>query len=335
MSEARLTVLSSGPLISYQDAGRFGMMRFGVPASGPMDRLAHAVANVAVGRPPQSTAIEISARGVDIACADGAVTFCVAGGHFQIVHGGKSLSSWCVRTLRAGQVLSIRPGRLGNWAYLAFSGELSCDKWAGRTATHVRSGLGGGQLIAGSKVLVCNSEVDETLEGQLEPPLWLKTTSKIRVVLGPQTALFGPAALNAFLQQEFVVTPAFDRMGMRLAGPKLGIENALSVASEPIVRGSIQVAGDGVPSVLLADHQTTGGYPKIATVLSCDTDRVSQLRPGQGLAFEAVSVEEAVRLVRTRVQVESKYLQYVAEPRMTLNELLMSRNLISGFDVMR
>ena len=330
MSEARLTVMSSGPLVSYQDGGRFGMMRFGVPASGPMDRLAHAAANVALGRPQHATAIEISLGGLEIACADGEVTCCVAGGDFQVSHAGAATRSWCVRTLRTGEVLSVRPGRRGSWAYLAFAGELACPQWAGRTATHSMSGLGGGSVVAGSSIVVRDAEVAEAREGHLEVAEGVGARSRVRVVLGPQTAHFEPEAIVAFLRQEFAITPAFDRMGMRLAGPPLGLKTALSIPSEPIVRGSVQVAGDGVASILLADHQTTGGYPKIATILSCDTDGVSQLRPSDRLGFEAVGVDEALQLVRARARSTQRFLEAVAITRGTLNERLMRENLISG-----
>ena len=330
MSEARLTVMSSGPLVSYQDGGRFGMMRFGVPASGPMDRLAHAAANVALGRPQHATAIEISVGGLEIACADGEVTACIAGGDFQVSHAGVATRSWCVRTLRAGDVLSVRPGRRGSWAYLAFAGDLACPEWAGRTATHSMSGLGGGSLVVRSSIVVRDAKVAEAREGQLEVPEGVGSRSRVRVVLGPQTGQFESAAIAAFLQQEFAVTPAFDRMGMCLAGPQLGLKTAMSIPSEPIVRGSVQVAGDGVASILLADHQTTGGYPKIATILSCDTDGVSQLRPGDRLAFEAVGVDEALRLVRSHARSSQRFLEEVAIPRGTLNDRLMRENLISG-----
>lgn len=330
MSEARLTVVSSGPLISYQDGGRFGMMRFGVPASGPMDRLAHAAANVALGRPKHATAVEISVGGLEIACTAGEVTCCVAGGDFQISHAGEATPSWCVRTLRAGEVLSVRPGRRGSWAYLAFAGELVCAQWAGCTATHSMSGLGGGSLAVGSTIVVRDAKVAEAREGRLAVPEWACSPPRVRVVLGPQTGQFEPEATEALLQGEFTITPAYDRMGMRLAGPTLALRNALSIPSEPIVRGSIQVGGDGVASILLADHQTTGGYPKIATVLSCDTDSVSQLRPHDRLAFQAVSADESIQLVRSRARLTHRFLKTVAIPRGTLSERLMRENLISG-----
>ena len=119
-------------------------------------------------------------------------------------------------------------------------------------------------------------------------------------------------------------------MGMRLAGPSLTLGDVLSIPSEPIVSGSIQVSGDGVASVLLADHQTTGGYPKIATVVSADVDRVAQLRPGERLHFQAVSAEEAVTIARRHALTLQQVLQTIGLPRGSLESRLMRENLISG-----
>ena len=330
MDEARLHVRSCGPLVTYQDGGRFGMMRYGVPASGPMDRLAHAAALLALGRPQGSTAVEISMGGLELWCESGAVTCCIAGGQFQVVHSGYVTKSWSVRTIRAGDVLSIRPGPWGSWAYLSFAGELVCKQWAGYAATHSTSGLGGGKLSSGAVVVVREPKVLEEREGHIEVPDFARSRSLVRVVLGPQTDRFEPGATAALLNEDFSVTPAYDRMGMRLAGPKLALGDALSIPSEPIIRGSIQVAGDGVASVLLADHQTTGGYPKIATILSLDVDGLCQLRPGERLNFQAVSADEAIALVRLDAQKRSEWLKVVAIPKGTLEHRLMRESLISG-----
>lgn len=330
MAEARLTVRSCGPLVSYQDGGRFGMLRFGVPASGPMDRLAHAAANVALGRPPGATAIEISMGGLEVQCDSGEVSCCVAGGAFQVVHGGAAAAPWCVRTLRPGDVLAVRPGRWGSWAYLAFMGELTCTRWAGHTATHSPSGLGGGPLAREAAIVVRDAGVDEAREGELPVPALARSSGQAHVVLGPQTQRFGPASIEALLRSPFTVTAAFDRMGMRLAGPLLAPRDALSIPSEPVVRGSIQIAGDGVASILLADHQTTGGYPKIATVLAADTDGLAQLRPHEPLRFKAVDADEAIGLARAAALARAQFLAEVAKPRGTLHERLMRENLISG-----
>jgi len=330
MREARLTVRSCGPLVSYQDGGRFGMLRFGVPASGAMDRLAHAAANAAVGRPHDATAIEISMGGLELACESGEVTYGIAGGDFHVLHAGAVAAPWGVRTLRAGEVLSVRAGRWGSWAYLAFAGELLCRHWAGRASTHSTSGLGGGMLAAGATVVVRDATTLDARHGDLAIPDFARPRATIRVVLGPQSAQFGPEATVAFLREPFTVTSAYDRMGMRLAGPSLPLGDSLSIPSEPVVRGSIQVGGDGVASILLADHQTTGGYPKIATVISSDLDGVSQLQPHDRVRFQAVSADEGIHLARARAHARDRYLQEVATRRVTLDDRLMQENLISG-----
>jgi allophanate hydrolase len=213
---------------------------------------------------------------------------------------------------------------------VAFSGELICNRWAGSASTHESSELGGGRITNGAAIVVQNPRTAEEREGDLPVPEFARPRRVARVVLGPQTERFEPEATVRLLREEFAVTPACDRMGMRLAGPKLSLRDALSIASEPIVRGSIQVGGDGVASILLADHQTTGGYPKLATILSSDTDGVAQLRPQDRLRFQAVGAEEAIRLVRHEAQLRRQFLDEVAVPRGTLNDRLMRNNLISG-----
>lgn len=331
MAEARFTVRACGPLVSYQDGGRPGMMRFGVAASGPMDRLAHATAQAALGQPEGATALEVSLGGLELMCELGEVSFCVTGGEFQVVHAGASLKSGSVHTVRAGETLAIRPGRTGSWATLAFCGELACRPWAGRAATHSTSGLGGGLLSAGATVVVRNARVEEAREGELPPmPGHLRERARVRVVLGPQTEHFEPGCTERLLGSTYAASAARDRMGMRLEGPALPLRQALSIPSEPLVRGSIQVNGEGVASILLADHQTTGGYPKIATVVSCDLDAVSQLRPGEALRFVAVDPGQAVALVRAHVAAVRAYLEDAGRPRGTLLERLLHHNLVSG-----
>ncbi|WP_350295015.1 biotin-dependent carboxyltransferase family protein [Limnohabitans sp. Rim8] len=330
MAESLLKVISSGPLVSYQDAGRFGMMRFGVPASGPMDRLGYAAALAALGFERGNTTIEISMGGVALQCESGEVSFSIAGGGFQVRHAGALAPSWCVRTLRSGETLVVRPGLWGSWAYIAFAGDLDCSSWAGHSATHAASNLGGGLIKSGDVVKVRNAEVIETREGDLPVPEFARSCSVAHVVLGPQSEYFQLDAIKAFSESIFSVSASFDRMGMQLVGPGLELKNALSIPSEPLVRGSVQVSGNGMASVLLSDHQTTGGYPKIATLISSDIDALAQLRPSERIRFKAVSAEDAIGLVRLTMHSRQKYLQSIALPRMTLDQRLMSENLISG-----
>lgn len=152
----------------------------------------------------------------------------------------------------------------------------------------------------------------------------------IHVVMGPQDQYFAKVALARFTSEAFKVTDAYDRMGMRLNGPTLELDGALSIPSEPIVRGAVQVSGDGIPTVLLADHQTTGGYPKIATVISSATDRLSQYRAGQTLRFSPISAVDAIAERRTFLQEKLRYLEHIAIARGTLEQRLMRENLIHG-----
>ena len=152
MSRARLKVLGAGPLVTIQDGGRFGLMRYGVTRSGPMDRPAFAIAQQALGQDARSPVIEVSLAGLRLQCVDGAATFAVAGGGFKVSIDGKALSSWCVATLSAGSQLTIAPGAWGSWCYLAFGGRLDVRSWLGSSSTFSLAGLGGGSVVTGQEL---------------------------------------------------------------------------------------------------------------------------------------------------------------------------------------
>ena len=330
MSEAVLSVTFAGPLVTFQDAGRFGQMRYGVAASGPMDRLAFDAANAALGNRPGQTAIEVSLGGLMLQCKSGEVTLAVAGGDFVVEHGAQKLQSWTILSLRKGERLAIRAGRAGSWAYVAFAGAVQATDWLGSRATHSTSGFGGGAVRSGDQITVAEAVTREDRLGDIPQPDFLPQGA-VGVVVGPQDQHFAKETVAQFVTEAFKVTDAYDRMGMRLSGPQLALKGALSIPSEPIVRGSVQVSGDGVPTVLLADHQTTGGYPKIATVLSSETDRLAQFRAGQPVRFAAVTPELAVKQVRQFLARKETYLADIAIPRGTLEQRLMRENLISGW----
>lgn len=330
MAAARLSVVHAGPHCSVQDRGRPGLMRFGVPGSGPMDRGALAVAQAALGNPPGRACLEVSLGGLVLDCLEGELGFAVAGGAFSVQLGGTRLGPWTVAVLRAGQRLSIRAGDWGSWACLALAGDLSAPRWLGGTSTHAPSGLGGGVLRAGDLLDVRDAERREDREGELAVPGWALPGPDPRVVIGPQDRFFAAETLDLLTAQEFTVTGAGDRQGLRLSGPALPIAGALDMPSEAALRGSVQVAGDGVATVLLADHQTTGGYPKIATILDCDLDRFAQLRAGDRLRFHAVRPEEAIRLARDAASERARDLARLAAPRGGLSHRLRTQNLIDG-----
>jgi 5-oxoprolinase (ATP-hydrolysing) subunit C len=302
---ARLRITAAGPLVSVQDQGRAGFARFGVTASGPMDRLAYHAANAALGNPPGAPAIEVSLGGLSVEILQGSLSVAVAGGGF-IADADRRFGSWQVLTLQAGETLTIRRGPWGSWCYLAFAGQLEVPEWLGSHATHAGSGKGGGLLKPGDEFLVTSPRL---LQPRPIPcPIFARPKHRLQVTLGPQDRFFAPETLQALLTARFSLTTAYDRMGVRLKGPPLTPNVALTMPSEPISRGALQVAGDGVATLLLADHQTTGGYPKIATVLDCDLDAAAQLRSFDAVGFTAVTPQQAIARARLQATAQARYL---------------------------
>jgi len=304
---AVLRVLSAGPHVSVQDGGRSGYLRFGVPASGAMDRVALALANRALGNAAGAAAVEVSLGGLELVVEEGALSVAVAGGGFVVEAGGARGGSWQVVTLGEGDRLAIRRGPWGAWCVLGFAGALRCAEWLGSAATHALSGFGGGAVVAGQRLVVEGCRV--VPERDLPCPVWARPRGEVAVVIGPQERFFGAEAVEALLGATFRLTDAYDRMGVRLRGPSLAPEGALSIPSEPVLRGAVQVAGDGVATVLMADHQTTGGYPKIATVAGAELDGFAQLRPHAPVVFRAVTPEQAVGMARLRAAALARVLE--------------------------
>lgn len=308
MASASFIVTQVGPHVSIQDSGRPGLMRFGVPASGPMDRTSYAIANAALGNAAAPPAIEISMGGLQLDCVEGGVTIALAGGGFQVAIDEGSFGSWTVATIHTGSRLTIKPGPWGSWTYLGFAGDLQARRWLGSAATHSQSGFGGGPLTAGQRLIVENAEIRADRCGPIPCPVFARPRTALHVVLGPQDRFFGPETIHALLSQPFTLTDAYDRMGVRLTGPSLRLIGKLDMPSEAIVRGSIQVAGDGRATVLLADHQTTGGYPKIATMVSDDVDCFVQLRSRNQVGFERIPPDVAVSLAADRRRARATFL---------------------------
>lgn len=308
MSEALFRVTHAGPHVTFQDAGRRGRMRFGVPASGPMDRASFAAAQAALGNDAAAGAIEISPGGLTLACLEGEVSLAVAGGGFQVALDGQRHGAWSLLHIRAGEELVIRPGFWGCWTYLAFAGALEVPPWLDSIATHGPTGLGGGRLQAGQEIRVSAARRLAGGPRAIPMPVWARPPAEVPIVLGPQDRFFAAQTIAALLGATYALSEAYDRMGVRLRGPALPPNAALDMPSEPIARGSIQVSGDAVPTVLLADHQSTGGYPKIATVVSTSLDGFVQFRSRQSLRFKAVSPAQAIDLVRARRLALGRYL---------------------------
>lgn len=312
MADAVFRVVQAGPHVTVQDGGRAGYMRYGVPASGAMDRMALIIANRSLGQTDGAPCIEVSLGGLVLDCIAGEVSLAVAGAGFVVAVDDAIGGSWRMLTIRAGQRLTIRPGPWGSWTYLGFAGQLVSTSWLGSVATHGQSGLGGGVLVAGAMLQVAQAR---TLPHRVFAcPVWARPRHVLHAVAGPQDRYFQREALSTFATGPFHLTGSYDRMGVRLRGPRLDLDGALAIPSAPILRGSVQVSGDGVATVLLADHQTTGGYPKIATVASSDMDAFAQCRPGQAIVFHLIDAETAVRRTRVQSAIRQRYLCQIVSP---------------------
>lgn len=331
MSDVEFSISFAGPLVTFQDIGRPGNMRYGVSASGPMDIVSFEAANAVLGNETKQTAIEISLGGLILQCHEGSITLAITGGDFLIEYQGQKISSWTVLTIQKGERLSVRAGKSGSWAYLAFSGKLNVKDWLNSSSTHSTSGFGGGVLKTGQKFTLTDASNQANRIGPILKPNF-NTNDLIHAVLGPQDQYFMNTAIKIFSDSIFKVSDNYDRMGMQLTGPKLELKSALSIPSEPVVKGSIQVSGDGIPTILLADHQTTGGYPKIATVISSDINRLVQLRSNQNVEFILINSNEALQKTRKFLDMKEKYLEKISISRGTLEQRLMSENLIGGVE---
>lgn len=299
-----LEVIAPGLHTTVQDRGRFGYQDIGVPASGPLDRISLRLANALVGNPPGTPALEmllqgptfkVSAESVRIALVGCNAGIEIRSGNARIVPAGRSVR------LARDEVFRIGALRDSVCAYLAIEGGPDIPPVLGSVSTYVRGAIGGFQgrrLEADDSVPLRLAGVNVRGEYTLPGPLDLALDQPIRVVLGPQANFFTDDAMQTFLASDYTVTPQSDRMGYRLAGPALAHAKGYDIVSDGIVAGAIQVPGSGLPIVLMVDHQTVGGYPKIATVISADIPVVARRKPGRPIRFVAIEVREAERLRR-------------------------------------
>jgi biotin-dependent carboxylase-like uncharacterized protein len=299
-----LRVVAAGPMTSLQDAGRLGFQRYGVSPSGAMDRLALAAAKALVGNAPGAAAIEFMLLGGSFAVEEGEARIAVMGAPCAVSVDGQGVPPATSVRVRAGQMIAIGAAHAGVYAYLAVAGGFGVAPDLGSLSLHRRAGIGGveGRPLAPGDRLPLNVERSDDTPDLARDAVGLEPDAPVRVVLGPQDDLFTSEGLATFAASTYTVTQEADRMGYRLAGPKIAHAQGYNIVSDGIVSGSVQVPGSGEPIVMMADRQTTGGYPKIATVVSADLRLLAQRRPGQAVRFEIIAMRDAQELARERAR---------------------------------
>lgn len=332
-----LAVVRGGLFSTLQDFGRFGWQRFGISASGAMDTVSMRIANGLVGNPPGTAVIEMTMLGLAVTVAAEGCRVAVAG-DFAVAIEGRPAEAWRAHDLKRGERLEVGAARTGMRGYLAVAGGFAVPPTLGSLSTHSRSGIGGLEgraLQPGDRLpLAAASAVAAGPPLALAPQDRPAAGGPIRVVLGPQDDHFTAAGIDTFLTAAYRITDKADRMGCQLDGPAIAHADGFNIVSDGIMNGSVQVPGNGRPLVLLADRQTTGGYPKIATVIGPDLHRLGQLRPGDELRFEAVTAEVAADLARAHRDAVDRIvgaLVAVVHAGGDLStERLLAANLVSG-----
>jgi antagonist of KipI len=310
--------LSSGLLSSIQDLGRYGYQKYGVIVSGVMDTLSHRLANILVGNDENAPTIEMTLLGSSIRFEED-VLISICGADLSATINGKAIHLHRPIYVKKGSVLSFGRCRVGCRAYLAVAGGFDVPSVMGSYSTYIRAGIGGYHgraLKAGDKLKIGKpSETAKSIMQTLSDDYagkgfsetsWsvateLHATRKhqpvIRVMKGRQATWFSEKSFQMFLSESFEISPKSDRMGYRLVGPVLNVETSEDMLSEAVSFGTIQVPPDGQPIILLADRQTTGGYPKIGQVITADLPILAQLKPGEHLRFKEVTQHEALQFL--------------------------------------
>lgn len=288
-----LEILEAGPYTSVQDRGRFGGQRYGLGTAGAMDVFALAMANALVGNAPERAAIEIGPLPVKFRVAMGAMRIALAGAARGVSVNGRALVPLETALLGEGDVVQVRGCSAGVFSYLALEGGIRAEPKFGSLSMHARSGIGSPypRGLQGGDRIEAGEASARQVERAMLAPVW--PAGPLRVVLGPQDDHFSQETIDTFLAAEWVISKTSDRMGFRLEGPVLAHARGHNIISDGIANGAIQIPGNGQPLVLLVDRGTTGGYPKIATIISADLGRLAQTPAGAGIRFTKVSVAEA------------------------------------------
>ncbi|WP_377887314.1 biotin-dependent carboxyltransferase family protein [Alkalihalobacillus sp. R86527] len=285
------SVVKPGVYTTYQDLGRTGYLKYGVPASGALDRFALQVGNILVGNRRNTAGIEITMQGPELVAEIDSV-IAITGADLSPMINGERIPTWKSLTIKKGQILEFGRPKVGVRAYLTVNGGFEAEEYMGSKSVYEPAGLGR-KLEAGDE-LVGHPQHQKTGIGlfHTEIPAYGREV-EVRVVKGPHHEKLSPEVLNQFFKTNHEVSPQSNRMGYRLVSNGIKTNHEGDIISDAVPLGGIQLPANGEPIILLADRQTTGGYIRIGTVIGPDLPLIAQVPPGGTIRFKEVSVEEA------------------------------------------
>ena len=304
MSEIRIRIESAGLFTTVQDTGRYEYQCYGMPVSGAMDTFSLELANRLAGNPPGYACLEATFTGPEIAFAS-PVIIAITGADMGPAVNSRPIDGYSPVEVKAGDVLSFSGLKRGCRSYIAFSGGIDVPVVMGSRSTYLKGKLGGYE----GRALKAGDELTLGLQGKRPSgyripkgliPEYLPEHI-LRVIEGPDTDCFDKVGIRDFYDSEYIITGESDRMGYRLSGnPVSHKPGRTGIISSGVAMGTIQVPGNGQPIVLLADRQTTGGYPRIACIISVDLTLITQMIPGEKIRFAKTSIDKAVKLLKER-----------------------------------
>jgi len=310
-------VLEPGILTTVQDLGRYGFSQFGVPPSGALDPFSSRAANLLVGNRDEEPCLETTIMGLKLK-AIREIVVAITGGALSPTLNGESLEMWRTHLLVEGDVIAFKSVQKGCRAYLAINGGFVATKIMGSSSTYLSGKFGGleGRALRRGDILYTPdrpsplNKIGLRFPNDLIPPFEKEVL--VRVIPGPQDHHFTERGFQTFCTTSYQVTRQCDRMGVRLEGSKIERRSDVeeSIISEGLISGAIQVPGDGKPIIILTEL-VTGGYTKIATVISTDLTKVAQLKPGDRVRFEPISIEEAHQLLREQEGSLKEFKEFV------------------------
>jgi len=311
-------VLKEGMLTTVQDLGRIGYQSQGFGTSGVMDARSAKIANLLLDNPENEAVFEFTLIAPKLQFTSETI-IAITGGDFRPMVNKKPVKMYTAIYMHRGDILEFAGCKSGSRGYIAFSSYIDVPVVMGSRSTNLKCAIGGHR----GRRLLKDDYVGFRIKRRYLPYFLSRTLPideynhqdiTLRVVLGPQEDCFTKEGIETFLSEKYTITSDFDRMGCRLDGKYIGYEKTTDIISDGIAFGSVQVPSQGKPIILLSDRQTTGGYAKIATVATVDIPKLVQLKTDNTVRFEAISVEEAQKLIKLEVKEINSFIEQIYTP---------------------